>query len=541
MLHLKPRSMRGAPLGVLIVLLCASLACNMVQRWLIPGTPTAAVTVAVATQTPRPTRTPAPSATPGPSPTAAPTLPAAWGDLEQFRAAMRPEYAADVEQFGKATRYIIDVTVTFDGTQSATLTGSERIRYTNQQDFALNEIYLMLWPNGGEQYLSRMTMSNVTVAGQAVTPEMENGQLAARLPLAAPLASGASIDLSADFSIEAQDGIDTSGAARFGLTNGVLLAPTFYPLIPRIVEGGQWQTIPAPPGGDTTNSDTALYVWRVTAPADLAIAATGTVVDSAKSGGMQTQTIVTGPMRDLALVVGPLELTQRAVGDITLNAWMLAEHASLAAAMLDYTEGQITTLQAEVGDYPFEELDIVDAPGAFGGIEYPGTIFIGVVGQGDFFERATVHETGHQWFYSVVGDDQLLQPWLDEAAASYTEVLYEEKIHGARAAAAALREFRAYVPFAQHPDQPIGEPVANYASQEDYALIVYYKGALFFEALRQQMGDDVFFAFLKDYYAQYRYGFASSADFQAQAQKTCSCDLSTLFDLWVYKGGPIGP
>ncbi len=533
------------PLVCVLMLLTTSLACNTVQRWvgMAPTrTPLAPVGTATLSSPPRLRRTPTPAAmvTAGPSPTPAPTPPVSWDDLAPFQAAMRPEFAGDVAQFGQATRYAIDVAVTFDGQTSATLTGSERVRYTNRQTFALNDIYLMLWPNGGEQYLSTMEISQVTVNGQAVTPVMEHGQLAARLPLAQPLAPGASVEIGAAFTIAAQDGIDQSGAARFGLTTGVLLAPTFYPLIPRIVDG-QWQTMPAPPGGDTTNSDTALYQWRVTAPADLAIVGSGSVLTSTTTGALQTEQLVTGPMRDLALVVGPLERTQRAVDDITVNAWMLPEHASLAGRTLDYAAGQVQNLQAEVGAYPFAELDVVDAPGAFGGIEYPGEVFIGVVGNGSFFERATVHEVGHQWFYSVIGDDQLLQPWLDEAAASYTEVLYDEKAHGAQAARQALSEFRLEFSSASNPDEPIGKPVGDYSSENDYGVIVYAKGALFFNTLRQQMGDKEFFAFLQAYYAKYRYGFVSSADFEATAEATCSCDLKTLFDLWVYTGGKVKP
>ena len=454
---------------------------------------------------------------------------------------MRPDFAGDVEQFPNAARYFIDVTVTFNADGSATLIGRERIRYTNRQTFALDDIYLMLWPNHGDQYLSRMTLDRVTLAGDAVRPELQHDGLAARVALPDPLEPGASVELGAEFSVEAFAGIEDR-AARFGLTNGVLLAPTFYPLIPRITSNGAWQTMPAPEGGDTTNSDTALYVWRVTAPASLALVATGSVVETTQSGDTQTHLLVTGPMRDLALVVGPLELRQRAVDGIMLNAYVLKRHARLATGLLDYAEGQMRTLQALVGSYPFAELDVVDAPGAFGGIEYPGVIFVGAVDDSGFSENATVHEVGHQWFYSLIGDDQLLEPWLDEGAASYTEVLYAEHVYGPQAAEAALEEFRGYLEFTDNPELPIGLPVGDYVSGGDYAVIVYGKGALFFDALRAELGDRAFFGFLQNYYAAYRYGFATSAGFQAEAEETCACDLDDLFDIWVYNGGPIaGP
>ncbi len=521
---MQKHSASSARLATLLTLALATLACTTVQRWL--GGP----------QPSTPTVEPVPPARVTGTPPAA----GQSSELDPFRAAMRPEYAGDVDQFAQATRYSIAITVTFPSGSAANIAGREQIRYTNRQGFPLNDLYLMLWPNGGEQYLSQMTMTNVQVNGQAVTPALENANLAARLPLAAPLAPGASVAVSADFSIAARAGLAGDSQARFGLTEDILLAPTFYPLVPRIVDG-HWQTMPAPPGGDTTNSDTALYAWQVTAPADLAIVGSGTTIATTKSGDTQTQSMVSGPMRDLALAVGPLEVTKRQVGDITLNVWTLASHTDLAGQMLDYTAAQVQNLQQEVGDYPFAELDVVDAPGAFAGIEYPGEIYIGVVTGTSFLERVVVHETGHQWFYSVIGDDQLLQPWLDEAAASYTEVLYEEKTHGAQAAQTALQDFKDELSYTKHPDLPIGLPVGSYTTQNDYGILVYAKGALFFDTLRHTMGDATFFAFLKAYYAKYRYGFVSSADFEATAEQTCSCDLKKLFDLWVYQGGPVNP
>lgn len=521
----------------LILLLLPTLACQTLSKLIELEGPEDKATDAFfsdPTATPRPTRTPG-----GPTPTAhstlSPTLLSADASWD-----LRPEFAEDAALFPNATRYTIDVTVEFSG-DTATLAGREHIVFTNTQIAALDHIYLMLWPNDDLQYFSDFTLSNVTVNGQATEFALEHDGLAARIELTNALEPGQSVELSAEFFIEVFPGIETQGPARFGLTNGILLAPTFYPLIPRLIEG-EWQTQPAPSGGDTTNSDTALYAWRVTAPADLAIIGTGRMVEETQSGDTHTQTLLTGPVRDLALVVGPLQLTQREVDGVALNAYMLPEHADYADEMLDFVEGQMTTLQTLVGPYPYTELDVVDAPGAFGGIEYPGHIFIGVVDEPsrmDFFETATVHEVGHQWFYGLLGDDQLLQPWLDEAAATYTEVLYAEQIYGAKAAQTLLDEFRLYLQFnSDSAELPIGLGVADYADS-DYGLIVYIKGALFFEALRNKLGDDAFFAFLHAYYADYRYGFTTTADFQRVAEATCACELDELFNRWVYEGGPM--
>jgi aminopeptidase N len=81
--------------------------------------------------------------------------------------------------------------------------------------------------------------------------------------------------------------------------------------------------------------------------------------------------------------------------------------------------------------------------------------------------------------------------------------------------------------------------VDQYSSPREYGLFVYLKGALFFEALRAELGDDVFFGFLQSYFTEFRYEIASAEDFQLEAEATCGCDLQDLFDLWVYEGGEV--
>ncbi|MCC7361981.1 MAG: M1 family metallopeptidase [Anaerolineales bacterium] len=536
------------PLLVAALMALAALACTTFTDFFTLEGPEdqatdAFFTVAPPTTTPRPPATPtaadpnAPTVTPVPVTPRAPAggLPFSLDQADDAQAALRPEFAADAERFPNAARYVIDVAVTFNSDGSATLTGRELIRYTNPEDFELTDLYLMLWPNERGQYLGgAQLVGPVIVGGQPVEPELKFNGLAARLPLAAPLAPGASVDLEAAFTAQVDPGLEDG--ARYGLTNGVLIAPTFYPLIPRLVQG-EWQIEPPPTGGDTTNSDSAFYAWRITAPAGLQIAASGVVVDQTEAGGLQSQTLLTGPMRDLALIVGDLAVESRTAGGVRLNAYLLPGHASETAAVLAQAALQVETLQDEVGPYRFVELDIVDAPGAFGGIEYPGLVLIGVIDSSSFYEEAVVHEVGHQWFYSLIGDDQLLQPWLDEAAASYTELLYYERALGPQIVPDVLDESWRWLGYADDPSLPIGGPVASYG--DDYGAIVYGKGALFFDALRRELGDDTFFAFLRAYYDRYVYGFATSAGFQEVAEETCACDLSGLFNRWVFDGGPV--
>ena len=493
---------------------------------------------------------PAASSTPRPLPilTTTPTSPppafelsatpaAGLLDLLQQSRAMRPSFADDPQSLKTATRYWIDLRVELDPVeQVAVLDGIVRLRLVNPLAVALPDLVLYLWPND-RQYRSSMQVGTALVNGQPLEGEAVLGQVALRYALPDPLGPGETLDVTLPFQVQATGPIGESIPRRFGISQGVLFAPTFYPLVARLVDG-EWELKPAPPGGDTTNSEIAFYEVHISAPAGLALAATGVEVERQELDGRQQIGFVSGPTRDFAFALGPLLTETRQVGEVTVRAWGLAHHEQDMATMLEAGARQVQILSDLVGPYPYLELDLVDVPGAYGGIEYPGLVTVGTLGTHQIIDP-TVHEVGHQWFYGLVGDDQLAEPWLDEAAATYTEVLYYEESQGTGRATGLLSAFRELLRSHPEPGKPIGLPVGSYGTIDDYGLFVYLKGALFFDALRSRLGDDLFFEFLRAYFEAFRYGTATGEGFQSLAEETCSCDLGELFDLWVWRGGDI--
>lgn len=511
-----------------------SLACSLVSR---PPLPTAAPTLAPATRA-LPTQAPTSTPTP-PSDMFPPTPIVDWSEVEPQREVLLEAFAADASSFPLATRYWIEAVVDFDPSdEQAVIDGRERVRFTNPLERPLDDLVLMLWPND-DQYAAEMQAGPAIIDGQIVIPEPEPRGVGLRFHLPAPLPAGESLDLTIPFHVVASGPIRPQAPKRFGIAEGMLLAPTFYPLIPRLSSEGEWEALPAPPGGDTTNSDIAFYDVRLTVPEALAVAATGREVERLAAGdGTLTVRFASGPVRDFAFALGRFVSAEARAGKVAVRAWVLESHAAAAEETARVAAQAVETFGQLIGEYPYDELDVVDAPGAFGGIEYPGLVFIGVVGD-SWAEIVVVHEVAHQWFYALIGNDQLLEPWLDEAAASYAESLYYEATGDPRSATGLLDEDRLILRSMDETDTPIGLPVSEYGSEAEYGVYVYLKGALFFDALRNRLGEDGFSAFLQAYFSQHRYGFASAASFQSAAEATCGCDLADLFDLWVYEGGEL--
>jgi len=458
--------------------------------------------------------------------------------LDLQASALRPAFEGDIAAVTSPTQYWIELRVEFDpSAELALIEGLARIRFVNSEADPIEEIVVMLWPNDA-QYRAEMSAGPALIEGQLLAPVLLLGGLAQRYELPRPLGSGEPVDLSIPFLISTSGPIGGQSPSRFGISQQVLFAPTAYPLLP-LRRNGEWVVERAPAGGDTTNSEVAFYQVELSAPEGLEVVSTGVELSQAAlPDGARAISIVSGPARDFAFAIGPLLSETREVDGIQVRGWALPEHRSDLTRMVNAAAAQVELLTEKVGPYPYVELDLVDLPGAYGGIEYPGLVTIGTLG-GTNLIHPTVHEVGHQWFYGLIGDDQLREPWLDEGAATYTQVLYLEETEGPGSATGLLSDFREQLRGHPNPELPIGRAVAAYATPREYALFVYLKGALFFDALRAELGDEVFFAFLQDYFQTFRYSIASAEDFQTTAEATCACDLQALFDLWVYQGGEL--
>jgi aminopeptidase N len=141
----------------------------------------------------------------------------------------------------------------------------------------------------------------------------------------------------------------------------------------------------------------------------------------------------------------------------------------------------------------------------------------------------------HQWWYNLVGNDQVDEPWLDEALTQYTTVLYFEDRYGEevaeKASQAGLWDRWQQAQDAGR-DRPVAGPVASFA-REDYGPIVYGKGPLFFSKLREEVGDGAFDRILQVYLQEHRYRIATPESFLAVAERVSGRSLASLYQRWI--------
>lgn len=462
-----------------------------------------------------------------------------FDDLAAQRQAMRPEFATDVDTVADAgaSYYVIDVTLDFSE-DSPRLVGTEHVLYTNTENVPLPEIVLRLYPNlagfGGQ-----MTVKNVLVDGLPAAPVSEAGNTALRIPLTQPLAPGRQVEISLSF----ETPIPTHnpvGYNIFSFSNNTAALASFYPVVAVFDETGWDLTIP-PPYGDATYLDVSLYDVTVTAPAEMAVIASGSQLESSTNpDGSRQMRFVTGPMRDFYVTMRPdYGVVSQVVDGITVNSYYPPGQEPGGRLALQYAVDSMRVFNERFGPYPYAEFDVAATPTTAGGVEYPGVIVVAeglYASEGGFFQFAIGHEVAHQWWYGLVGNNQVLEPWLDEALTNYSTALYWENVEGESGAKHIVNTlFVGPYQRARNSgnDRAVIGPVESF-SQGQYSDIVYSKGALFFQALRQEVGDKAYFEIMQRYLNDHKYQQVSAADLFETIEAVTGRNVQPLAETWLY-------
>jgi hypothetical protein len=233
---------------------------------------------------------------------------------------------------------------------------------------------------------------------------------------------------------------------------------------------------------------------------------------------------------------------QQMVGNVQVLGYAFLTHAQAGDAALDATAKALGLYSDIFGPYPHTTLSVVEAD-FLDGMEYDGLYFLSngfynlYTGKpADYLTAIAAHETAHQWWYGIVGNDQALHPWLDEALCTYSERLFYEKFYPQD-----LDWWWEYRINYYKPKGWINSSIYSFNYTTDayraYRDAVYLNGALFLENLRKLIGDEAFFAFLKDYTHQLSGKIASDEDFITilQSHVPSGVDLQPLLNQYFMK------
>ena len=396
-----------------------------------------------------------------------------------------PPVAAVVDRASIAveTRYLLKADLSF---AAGTISATEKIVVTNRSGGTLSKLNLSVMPRAFGELTS---ISRFTVDGAAVSARWTNNSNL-ELQLGRQLAVGATAVVRLAFAVRASGIIGTSLEGRLSKANGIMQVSQWFP----IVSDGHATRYP----GDSQYTRVAkkIRLELTTDSSSVRIAAPGTPVSSSGRSHVYEMTNT----RDFAFGASPnYLLAMGSAAGVSVSAYYTT---GSGASAVTTALAAIVKYEAVYGQYQWSRLVIAQTGRNGSGNEYPGIIFLG---RPMFTDREVVaHETAHQWWYAMAGNNQIREPWLDEAIAEFNARYYFgtfEPYISTRPVDSAIHEF---------PNLPA--PMTS-SDPGSYDQTIYFRGAASLNGLRTRMGTSRFFEGLRDLFGANRNGIVTTREF----------------------------
>ncbi|MDQ3492451.1 MAG: hypothetical protein M3452_04225 [Chloroflexota bacterium] len=403
--------------------------------------------------------------------------------LQQVPADTTPRAAAGAQSAivqGSVGRSSMDLEATYDVVAdlewgARTIDARTTLTVRNTSGSSIDRLEL----NSLAGALGNMRIRASRVDGQAVDVDVVDQTIL--VPLGGILPAGESVEVFIRYSATFRS-TATGRNYFFTRSGGILSVHRWIPWISRktpfwSAERGDPFTTPVSPE------------VRVVLTADRALKYATTGAPTGKQGNRQS--FVARNVRDFNFTAAPDfgKLTGRSMdGDTKIVVY---SRTLPRAMMLDYARRSMAAFEDKIGQYPYSRFTVTESSGGIA-MESPGHIWI-PRGTPDWnVPFLVVHEMGHQWFYGVVGNDQVREPFADEAMTEFLTRWF-------------LGQFRASRCDKDRLDRSIG----GYNASCFYE-VVYVQGASFINRLRQDVGDGRFWSAVRDYWNDNQFEFGGT-------------------------------
>jgi|GEM_PF-264034 len=463
-----------------------------------------------------------------------------------------------------------------------TLDVDQKLHYVNNNGKTINEIYFNLIPEAFKSKGGGLDMKSVSSDGKDLTIKQVK-ETVYSLSLEKELAPGESCDINMNYMVSIPENTDRFGYFGNNYNLGNVLAT------PALFENGQWLVQPYIDLGDAFYTEISDYRVKIDVPKGYTIAATGTLKDD---------TYVADDVRDFAFTASSETMMFcEEHGDTALIVHYPKNCPNTGKHVMEVAKRSMDLFNQILGGYPYETLHLVctSMPGSIGGMEYPGLVMLTVnsdiedvldlyydrisvdqynkkmngtsmqspsdsvpeidgtvetlsdseiknmlIYDVDSLTKSTAHEIAHQWFYGIVGNDEVRYPWIDEGMCRFMEGLYCEYYKEALTSFSLFERFKSedesiYQEFKGEVEESypidLNDTLYDYKKKtEDYGMI-YYKGAAMIYHMYSHMGSESFFEAISDYIKTFAYTEVTPDEFVDFWTK--KGDFKEMFDVYM--------
>ena len=421
---------------------------------------------------------------------------------------------------GTTTPDLYTMTLVYEPS-TRSLAGEMTVQLENRTESAWETVEFQLWPNAfreGAKYLpvsetyapavyykgasfGGITLTGVEGGEARVVGEDEN---ILEVTPPAPVYPDERVTLTMRFTVPLPE-IEH----RLGMGQKTVNLGNFYPILCAWGEEGFCEHVYAC-CGDPFVSGVADYDVTFSLPASYHVAHTGTGTRT-EENGLATYHVRAEGVRDFAMVCSEQFTVHTAEASGIPVVYYALDDADPSGTLQTACES-LSYYADTFGAYEYPAYTVVETGFPYGGMEYPMLSLIADDLPATEVPLVVAHETAHQWWYAMVGSDQYHEAWQDEGLAEYSAALFFEAHpeYGrtyADMVAASESAYRAYYSVSaqlSRGETAMRRDLTDYTGDYAYRSLAYDKGVILFDRLRQTVGEERFFAAIKDYARAYK-------------------------------------
>ncbi len=452
------------------------------------------------------------------------------------------------------------------------VTGKERLHWKNiasgATDTMVFHLYMNAFKNDQSTFMKEskgvhrgnkqakegwgaIDVTKLVVGGVDLTKQLVVDDTLGTVKLPTPVAPGGEVDVDVEFTTKMPKVF-----ARTGYHDDFFEVAQWFPKI------GVWDCAAGPHDHPATcrwrahqhhlNSeffaDYGVYDVDVEVPKAWTVGATGVLVSEKEHGARKTLTYHAEDVHDFVWTTSPkFKVTEDkftdAGGEVRIVMLSQPGRDANVPRHIKATRDGLAELERRFGPYPYSQITVVDVPegaeGA-GGMEYPTLFFTEDMAAPPgvhFPEYVTMHELSHQYFYGLVGSDEVEEAWLDEG---FTETMSDwgvTRMFGRQGGGwdylghhLSITELE-QVSYETNPSvDPLETRAFDYESNRDYGSTTYAKTTLVLRTMEAYLGHEKFEAAMRHYYEKARFTHPRGEDFVRLFDEGAGQDLT-----WFWK------
>ncbi|WDV45932.1 M1 family metallopeptidase [Clostridiaceae bacterium M8S5] len=452
----------------------------------------------------------------------------------------------------RVNNYKIDVKLNDDKNK---LSVKQTVNYCNNESVVLENLYFHIYPNAFNNKRTapmiyktainsyptgfspgNITIKSITIEDKKASYTIEGSdKTLLKIELSKALNQSERVTINIEYDV-----IIPCAKGRFGYYKDVYNLGNWYP-IACVFDKNGWNLEPYYNIGDPFYSDTSNYEVTICAPKKIIVASSGDLENEIEEGDYTYWQFKADLRRDFAFVASKrFTVMEEMVDDILIKSYYLSKDKGINKKVMKFAKNSIQIFGKIYGKYPFKTYSVVETYFPTG-MEYPALVYIGQELYNEnnvrFLEVVVAHETGHQWWYSAVGNDQVDEPWLDESLTTYSEVVYFDELMGDKKGEEYFNNSikKQYDRVKNRiKDKRIVKPLKEFNDWVDYGGIVYNKGAMYLHEIEKKYGEEVLYKILRNYYNKYKYQNASTPDFTDICEEYTDEYMKDITKKWLY-------